>query len=187
MEKNDRSATELQTYCAQQREARSMGATRKPAGFWTRGVGKNVTELYVKGELTLEEAVAAIREACEPIVDAAYLTDAILEEDVKWYARDARKRPQAGVSTGAKVGEPPIEHVAMGEGGRLVIPARYRQALGLRDGDEVIVWLDGEELRILTPGQALRRAQVLLRRYVPAERSLADEIIDERRREARRE
>jgi AbrB family looped-hinge helix DNA binding protein len=73
------------------------------------------------------------------------------------------------------------------EGGRIVIPAEYRQALGVQVGDEVILELDGKELRIFTLEQAIKRAQRLVNRYVLPERSLADELINERRREAWRE
>ncbi len=77
------------------------------------------------------------------------------------------------------------EHVRtkIGEGGRIVIPAEYRQALGLQVGDEVILRLEGRELRIFTLNQAIKRAQELVSRSIPEERSLADELIAERRRE----
>ena len=71
----------------------------------------------------------------------------------------------------------------IGEGGRIVIPAEYRQALGLQVGDEVILRLEGRELRIFTLNQAIKRAQELVSRSIPEERSLADELIAERRRE----
>ncbi len=75
----------------------------------------------------------------------------------------------------------------LAEGGRVVIPAEYRRALGLRVGDEVILRLEGEELTILTPRQAIRHAQLLVRRYIPEGRRLVDELIAERRGEARDE
>lgn len=68
----------------------------------------------------------------------------------------------------------------LGEGGRIVIPAEYRQALGLQVGDEVILRLEGRELRIFTLNQAIKRAQELVSRYIPRERFLADELIAER-------
>ena len=71
----------------------------------------------------------------------------------------------------------------LAEGGRIVIPAAYRQALGLHVGDEVILRLEDGEVRIFTRYQAIRRAQELVRRYIPEERSLADELIAERRLE----
>ena len=69
------------------------------------------------------------------------------------------------------------------EGGRVVIPAEYRQALGLNIGDEVIIRLEEGALRIFTPDQAIAYAQELLRPYLPQGRSLSDELIRERRLE----
>lgn len=71
----------------------------------------------------------------------------------------------------------------LGEGGRIVIPAEYRQALGLQVGDEVILRLEDGALRIFTPRQAIKYAQELLRPYLPEGRSLSDELIAERRLE----
>lgn len=82
-----------------------------------------------------------------------------------------------------------MQHVRakIAEGGRIVIPSEYRQALGARIGDEVILELDGKELRIFTLEQAVERAQRLVNQFVSPEKSLADELIKERRREAWRE
>ena len=71
----------------------------------------------------------------------------------------------------------------LAEGGRIVIPAEYRQALGLHVGDELILRLENGEVRIFTTRQAIRRAQELVHRYIPQKRSLSDELIAERRRE----
>jgi AbrB family looped-hinge helix DNA binding protein len=73
------------------------------------------------------------------------------------------------------------------EGGRIVIPAEYRKALGLQVGDEVMLTLDDGELRIMTIEASIRRAQEIVSRYVPEGRSLVDEFIAERRAEAARE
>ena len=72
----------------------------------------------------------------------------------------------------------------MGDGGRLVIPAGYRKALGLKPGDDVVLFLEEGEIRIITARQAIHRAQTLVRRYVPKGRSLSEELIRERREEA---
>ncbi len=71
--------------------------------------------------------------------------------------------------------------------GRIVIPAEYRRALGLREGDPVTVQLDDGELRILTRAQAIRRAQEILAPYLAGKPSPVDELIAERRAEAARE
>lgn len=75
----------------------------------------------------------------------------------------------------------------IGEGGRLVIPAEYRQALGLRVGDDVLLALDEDQLRIYTVDVAIRRAQELVRQYVAPDVSLADQLLADRRAEAGRE
>lgn len=77
--------------------------------------------------------------------------------------------------------------VRVGKGGRLVIPADYRKALGLREGDEVMVQLTDDGLRVFAGRQAVHYAQEVVRRYVAADRSLADELIRERRQEAQDE
>ena len=77
--------------------------------------------------------------------------------------------------------------VRIAEGGRVVIPAEYRKALGLHVGDEIIFSLDEDQLRLYTIDTAIRRAQDLVSRYVAPERSLVDELIAERRAEAARE
>jgi AbrB family looped-hinge helix DNA binding protein len=75
----------------------------------------------------------------------------------------------------------------LGEGGRLVIPAEYRKALGLHTGDEVMLLLEEGAVRIQTPQEAIRRAQAIVRSYIPGDESLSDELIADRRREARDE
>jgi AbrB family looped-hinge helix DNA binding protein len=68
-----------------------------------------------------------------------------------------------------------------------VIPAEYRRALGLRAGDEVILRLEDGEVRLLTLAEGIRRAQALVRRYLPEGRSLSDELIAERKEQGERE
>ena len=73
------------------------------------------------------------------------------------------------------------------ENGRVVIPASYRKALGIKAGDEVILLMEDDELRITTMKRRLERAQRRIRRYVKPGVSLADELIAERREAAKRE
>lgn len=74
----------------------------------------------------------------------------------------------------------------IGEGGRLVIPAAYRKALGLKPGDEVIIALEDGEIRVISIQQAIAQAQSVVRRYVPKKRRLSEELIEERKEEAAR-
>ena len=75
----------------------------------------------------------------------------------------------------------------LGKSGRVVIPAQFRKALGVSEGDTLMMTLDDGVIRILTPRKAIQRIQELVRRYVPEGVSLADELIEERRAEAARE
>ena len=75
----------------------------------------------------------------------------------------------------------------IGEGGRIVIPAEYRRALGLKPGDSVLVDLRNDEIRLVSTRAAIARVQKSVRNYVPKRVSLSDELIRERREEASRE
>jgi AbrB family looped-hinge helix DNA binding protein len=77
--------------------------------------------------------------------------------------------------------------VRVNENGRVVIPASFRKALGINAGDEVVVRLEDDELRIMTMKHRIARAQRLVRKYVRPGTSLVDELIAERREEARKE
>ena len=71
----------------------------------------------------------------------------------------------------------------LGEDGQIVIPPEYLQILGLEVGDTVILRLEDAEIHIFTPQEAVRKAQEIVREYLPKERSLSDELIEERRLE----
>jgi len=73
------------------------------------------------------------------------------------------------------------------ENGRVVIPASFRKALGIKAGDEVILRIENDELRITTLKRRLERAQRLVRAHVKAGTSLVDELLAERNEAARNE
>ena len=72
-------------------------------------------------------------------------------------------------------------------GGQVTIPRTFTKALGIQEGDNVALRLEGDELRLYSRATAIKRMQKLVARHVPAGVKLADELIAERRREARRE
>ncbi|MGH8572259.1 MAG: AbrB/MazE/SpoVT family DNA-binding domain-containing protein [Gammaproteobacteria bacterium] len=76
--------------------------------------------------------------------------------------------------------------VQLGPQGRLVIPAQLRRLLGFEPGDRLVARLEDGRL-ILEKREAIRRR--LKDRFVrlPAGKSLASELLAERRREAERE
>lgn len=78
-------------------------------------------------------------------------------------------------------------HVRINENGRVVIPASFRRDLGIKAGDTVVLRIENDELRIITLQQRLAKAQRWMRKHVAPGRSLADELIAERREAAKRE
>jgi AbrB family looped-hinge helix DNA binding protein len=95
--------------------------------------------------------------------------------------------PKGFAEQGVGLTPAPAQKVELGAGGRLVIPAPMRAALGMKEGDKVLVRLEGNELRIYTYEEATRRAQEMVRSFVPRGVSLVDELIADRRAEAARE
>jgi AbrB family looped-hinge helix DNA binding protein len=73
------------------------------------------------------------------------------------------------------------------ENGRVVIPAAFRKALGINIGDEVVLRVEGDELRITTLKQRVERAQRLVRKHVRPGTSIVDELLAERREAAKDE
>jgi AbrB family looped-hinge helix DNA binding protein len=72
------------------------------------------------------------------------------------------------------------------ENGRVVIPSSFRKALGIEVGDEVVLRIEDDELRITTQQWRIQRAQRRARQYVKSG-SLVDELLAERRAAAKRE
>jgi AbrB family looped-hinge helix DNA binding protein len=81
----------------------------------------------------------------------------------------------------------PQARLKVNENGRVVIPAAFRKALGIRPGDEVILSVEDNELRITTMKRRIERAQQRARKYLKPSVSLVDELIAERREAAKRE
>ena len=73
------------------------------------------------------------------------------------------------------------------QNGRIVIPAAFRKALRIDDGDELVLRLEDDELRITTLQRRIQRAQERARRYVKPGTSPVDELLKERGEAAKRE
>jgi AbrB family looped-hinge helix DNA binding protein len=76
--------------------------------------------------------------------------------------------------------------VRLGQQGRVVIPAPLRRALGLKPGQILVARIENGCLTLEKPEHILRRINA---RYakVPGDVNLADELIHERRSEAKKE
>ncbi len=77
--------------------------------------------------------------------------------------------------------------LTVGDRGRLVLPASVRKRLGLKKGDRVsLIVRPGGEMRLISLREVARRFRGAYAHLAPG-RSLVDELIAERRDEARRE
>ncbi len=65
----------------------------------------------------------------------------------------------------------------LGEDGQIVIPAEFLKDPGLEVGGTVILRHENGEIRIFAPLKAIRRAQELVREYLPEERALSAKLI----------
>jgi bifunctional DNA-binding transcriptional regulator/antitoxin component of YhaV-PrlF toxin-antitoxin module len=61
------------------------------------------------------------------------------------------------------------------------------EALGLKEGDVLFARVENGEIHLLTPTATARRAQAIVREFVPEGVSLVDELIEDRRREVEAE
>ena len=93
------------------------------------------------------------------------------------FSDDAERRP-----------DPFGSKLKVGPGGRVLIPAELRAALGVAEGDTLVATLEDGELRLMSVQTAVLRAQALVRRSIPVlTGSVVDELIADRRRENERD
>lgn len=73
------------------------------------------------------------------------------------------------------------------EGGRIVIPAKMREAMGIKVGKNVTLIMKNDSLEITTRDKAIRKIDEFMKPYIVHGRSVVDELIAERRQEAENE
>ncbi len=96
----------------------------------------------------------------------------------------SRPLREDAVTSGSELETQPQQmRVTVGPGGRVVIPAEYRAALEIEEGDAIFMRLDGEELRVVSDATEVLRIREMIARYVPEDVSLVDGLLQERRRE----
>ena len=102
-------------------------------------------------------------------------------------ARERKATSSAETIAGERVRTAGSVRVRVGPGGEIGLPAALRDALELKAGDVLFARLEGEEIHLLTPRAAMKRAQALVRQFVPEGVSLVDELLEDRRREVEQE
>ena len=73
------------------------------------------------------------------------------------------------------------------KGGRITIPVQIRNLFNMHGGDQLTFRVENNAITVLTEAQLLAEARAALRADVPADHSLVDELIAERRAEAAKE
>ena len=100
-----------------------------------------------------------------------------------------RRSAKAPTEPPAAVGEGIRNRVRLkiDSAGRVLIPASIREAMELEEGTVVLAWLEHGELHLVGAKAASAHAQRLTRELIAGRDSLADQLIADRREEARRE
>ncbi len=78
-------------------------------------------------------------------------------------------------------------NLTLAPNGRVVIPANMRAELGFQGGGKLHARLEDGVLILEPMDAAIRRAQAMVRKYVPERSGLVDELIAERRAAAENE
>ena len=101
-----------------------------------------------------------------------------------------RSKTPAGFAEEQAEWEAPLPErlrVKVGPGGRIVVPAVYRKAMKMKEGDQLMARVVDGELRLITPEMGIKRAQRMVRETIPPDVDLVEALIEERRWEAAKE
>ena len=75
-----------------------------------------------------------------------------------------------------------MNHMAtIGKSGRLVIPVQYRKALGLTEGEGVMISLKDGHIEILPVEQTINNVQEKVAKYLQPDTDLVEMLFDERK------
>lgn len=77
--------------------------------------------------------------------------------------------------------------VKIGEGGRVVIPSQLRKMLGVKVGDELMLHMEYGRLVLMTKKQAIEYVHEQMNRYPTSSELISEELIAERKEEAKHE
>ena len=68
--------------------------------------------------------------------------------------------------------------------GRMVIPSKVRQELGIEGGGELVVMMENGRMQLYSKAAGRKAARQAVKELVPQGESLADELLADRRLEA---
>ena len=104
---------------------------------------------------------------------------------VRGHPRSRAARDRSGVPDAP--GEVESRTIQISADGRIVIPAAMRSAMLIDESGHLTARVVDGELRVLAPKAALFRLRGMMRDKIPDDTSVVDELIAERRAEARAE
>ena len=79
----------------------------------------------------------------------------------------------------------PFHQVKLSREGRILIPAEVRAELGIDEGTSLNLAVENGEIRLFDQAHALKRAREVARKYKAPGKSIVDELLRERRAEAK--
>jgi AbrB family looped-hinge helix DNA binding protein len=85
------------------------------------------------------------------------------------------------------VAESKYAKARLNSNGRIVIPAEIRHRLGLEPGDTVLLSVEDDVLKVESHRNRIRKVQESMRQFIPPSRSLAKELVADRRDDAQQE
>lgn len=80
-----------------------------------------------------------------------------------------------------------VIHLNISETGRIIVPKKIRQKLGITSQSALMAEVSGGVLHLTTTKNVLAEARSLVKRYCNSDVSIVDEFIKEKREEAFRE
>ena len=75
-------------------------------------------------------------------------------------------------------------YLQVGYDGRLLIPKRMREELGIRDGGKVLVDIVDHNIKIATVESSIKLAHALVKQYCKSDIKIVDEFLQTRKQEA---
>ena len=71
----------------------------------------------------------------------------------------------------------------IGKSGRLVIPVQFRRALGLTEGEGVMISIKNGHIEISLIDESIKKAQKKVRKYLRSDSDLVEMLFDDRKEE----
>lgn len=149
----------------------------------TRNRMRQVTE----GVSTYSDKIRALDKAGYARADIARFLEKRYQHVRNVLEADARKAASALASTSEENSTPSAAPgrqrlwTKLGEGGRVLIPAEMRKALGLSEGDDLQLSLEADRLVLLPRDTVVRDIQARFAHLRDPDRSVVDEFLAERR------